>query len=59
MAKFGLFRGAAENPSQVLEGDAMLQKDEYVYIMKKVSGIPTQVGAIRLDLGDVVKQIED
>jgi hypothetical protein len=61
MAKFGLFGGTG-NQLDTYEGDYMTQKDEYVYIKKRVTQpgmADEQVAAIRLKEGTSVKKISE
>jgi hypothetical protein len=61
MAKYGLFRGASQEPQQTVEGDYMHQKGEYVtiYRISKRSDVADeQVAAFNLDKNFVVKKIE-
>jgi hypothetical protein len=61
MAHFGLYK-MGRGPFDRYEGDYMTQEGEYVKIFRN-SNIPSkrdeQVGAIRLDKGQSVKQITD
>lgn len=63
MAKFGLFGGNVAQPMQTYEGDKMAQNGDHVYIYRKektASGDmkQVQVAAIKLDVGQSVKEIE-
>jgi hypothetical protein len=62
MAKFGQFSPGGSKPTQEFEGDYMIQKDEYVYIKKRVTQAgqaDEQTAAIKLADGQSVKKISD
>jgi hypothetical protein len=60
MPKFGLFDTFQAKPMQVFHADYMEQEGEYVRIFNRQSNggdAPDQVGVVRLDKGQYVKQI--
>ena len=60
MPKFGLFDAFQAKPIQVFHADYMEQEGDYVRIFNRrgLNGdAPDQVGALRLDKGQYVKQI--
>jgi hypothetical protein len=60
MAKFGLFRGSSQVPSQQYEGDYMTQDGEFVKIFKKSdnpSDDDRQVAALRLEQNQSVREL--
>ena len=60
MAKFGLFNGGADKPSQSVEGERMIPRDaEYVDIVNGAGTERKVVGTFRLDKGQTVKEIKE
>ncbi len=61
MAKYGLFDGMNDLPSQKFEGDVLKQDGEYVMIWTRKPNstvLDEQVAAIRLEKGQSIRKIE-
>ena len=57
MAKFALFSSSLEMPLHEIEGDYMTQDGPIVKVFKNAGMSVTQVGAIQLDKGQLVKEV--
>lgn len=58
MARFAMFNGGGQLPTQEFEGDYMTQNGEYVMIFKEIKDAPDrQVDAICLDKNRVVREM--
>jgi hypothetical protein len=59
MAKFGLFKGASQEPQQVVEGDYMVQKGEYVTVFRNLPGNRIEeVAAFNMEKNFLVKKMD-
>lgn len=60
MAKFGVFYGGNDAPSQTVEGERMIPRDaEYIDIVVGVGTERKVVGTFRLDKGQTVKELKE
>jgi len=58
MAKFGLFQKAGEKPIQVFEADYMLHEGDIVTFLTSSPTGDKQVGIVKLDVNQSIKQIQ-